>query len=78
MIETLRSYIDNKEFYILVTKQFIYIKNYTNITSITNEEILFSINKNYYKISGNNLSLKRSENKELIISGTLESINKYD
>ena len=30
MIETLRSYIDNKEFYIIVTKEYIYIKNYSN------------------------------------------------
>ena len=78
MLETLRSYLDKDKYYIIFTNNNIYIKNYTKLISITQEEILFTIENITMKINGKNLYLKKSLNKELLIEGSIESIKKYD
>ena len=78
MIDTIRSYLDKTSYYIITTNNMIYIKNYTNLISITEREIIFNINDKKYIITGTNLVLKRHLNKEMIINGNLESIITYD
>lgn len=78
MIETLRSYLNKNDYYIIVTKDYIYIKNYDKILSINKYELSLIINDKKYIITGNNMYLKKHDNKEIIINGVIESINKYD
>ena len=78
LIETLKTYLNKEEYYFIITSNYLYIKNYTNLLSMDEFEILLSIKNNNYRIKGKELTLKRSENKELLIYGVIESINRYD
>lgn len=78
LIETLKTYLNKEEFYFIITSNYLYIKNYTNLLSMSENEILLNIKNNNYRIKGKELTLKRSENKELLIYGVIESINRYD
>ncbi len=78
MIETLKSYLSKENYYIIITKNNIYLYNYEELTSLNNNEILIKLNKTYYKITGNNFSLNKIDKKELIINGYIESIKQYD
>lgn len=78
MIETLKSYLNKNDYYIIITNEYIYIKNYDKILSINKYEISLIIMDKKYIINGNNMYLKRHDNKEIIINGVIESINKYD
>ena len=78
LIETLKTYLNKEEFYFIITSNYLYIKNYTNFLSMNENEILLNIKTNSYRIKGKELTLKRSENKELLIYGVIESINRYD
>ena len=78
MIETLKSYLSKENYYIIITKNNIYLYNYEELASLNNNEILIKLNKTYYKIIGNNFSLNKIDKKELIINGYIESIKQYD
>ena len=78
MIETLKSYLSKENYYIIITKNNIYLNNYEELASLNNNEILIKLNKTYYKITGNNFSLNKIDKKELIINGYIESIKQYD
>lgn len=78
LIETLKTYLNKEEYYFIITSNYLYIKNYTNFLSMNENEILLNIKTNSYRIKGKELTLKRSENKELLIYGVIESINRYD
>lgn len=78
LIETLKTYLNKEEYYFIITSNYLYIKNYTNFLSMNENEILLNIKTNNYRIKGKELTLKRSENKELLIYGVIESINRYD
>lgn len=64
--------------YILITDKFIYIKNYIKIINLDNKEVVVKLNKKSVKMLGNNLSLTECDNKEVKISGNIESLIKYD
>ena len=78
LIETLKTYLNKEEYYFIITSNYLYIKNYTNFLSMNENEILLNIKTNSYRIKGQELTLNRSENKELLIYGVIESINRYD
>ena len=78
LIETLKTYLNKEEYYFIITSNYLYIKNYTNFLSMNENEIILSIKNNSYRVKGKELTLKRSENKELLIYGVIESINRYD
>lgn len=78
MIETLKSYLSKENYYIIITKNNIYLYNYEELASLNNNEILIKLNKTYYKITGNNFTLNKIDKKELIINGYIESIKQYD
>ena len=78
LIETLKTYLNKEEYYFIITSNYLYIKNYTNLLSMNEFDILLNIKTNNYRIKGKELTLKRSENKELLIYGVIESINRYD
>ena len=78
MIETLKSYLSKENYYIIITKNNIYLYNYEELASLNNNEILIKLNKTYYKITGNNFTLNKIDKKELIINGYIESIKQHD
>lgn len=75
MIDTLRSYLDKEEYYIIIMNDKTYIKNYTKLIGINEHEILITIHDKTLHLEGTNLYLTQSSNNELIIKGSIESIN---
>lgn len=76
MLDIIKSYISNEEFYIIVLKDSIYIKNYSKLLGITFEEIMIEICGSLYRINGNDFVLLKSIGNELLIKGHIERITK--
>lgn len=78
MLNILRSYLKNENYYLIITNNYLYIKNYNKILNINENEILININNINHKIIGNNFKLTKKIDKELKISGNINEIKKYD
>lgn len=76
MFDIIRSYIDKEEYYIIILKNGIYIKNYNKLLGITNNEIILEIDNQLFKIKGSNFILTKSIDKEVMIKGLVESVNR--
>lgn len=78
LINILKKYIDDKEYAIIITNDYIYIKNYTKLTKLNENTINIEINNKVYIIKGNNFKISKNISKELQINGNVESINTND
>lgn len=76
MLDIIRSYFKDEKYYIVMFNDGIYIKNYNNILSLNDQELIFSIDEDLYKIKGKNFILSKTANHELMINGKIESIDK--
>ena len=75
MLEIFSNALRNKDYYICMYHNNIYIYNYTEIISFNNDIILVKINDFNLKIKGTNLHIKKMENKELLISGLISGVS---
>ena len=75
MIDTIKNYFFDNDYYIILLDDGIYIKNYNKIISSLNNEIIININNKIYKIKGNKIKIKRCIDHDIEFSGTIESIN---
>ncbi len=76
MFDIIRSYFKDEKYYVVLFNDGIYIKNYNNILSLTDNEVLVNINDSIYKIKGNNFILSKTVGHELVVNGNIESIDK--
>ncbi|MGN0973478.1 MAG: YabP/YqfC family sporulation protein [Bacilli bacterium] len=78
MFKRLSGYINNKEFKINIYNNLINIDNYDEIVTLTDNLIIIRYDKNYVYIKGNNLSIRRLLDNELLIDGNIGAINFND
>lgn len=78
MFDIFKSYLDKEGYYLIITSDKYYIKNYKKIISIDENELIISLAKRYLKITGKNMSVKQNIGKELLINGEIENIKFYD
>lgn len=76
MLDIIRSYFKDEKYYIVMFNDGVYIKNYNNILSLTEDELLININEILYRVKGKNFILSKTVGKELIVNGSIESIEK--
>ena len=76
MFDIIRSYFKGEKYYVVLFNDGIYIKNYNNILSLTENEILVNINESIYKIKGKHFVLSKTVGHELVVNGCIESIDK--
>lgn len=76
MFDIIRSYIDSESFYLIILKNGIYIKNYEKLLGINEDEIMLELDNKLYKIKGSNFILTKSIDRELMIKGVVESVNR--
>lgn len=76
MFDIIRSYFKDEKYYVVLFNDGIYIKNYNNILSLTENEILVNINESIYKIKGKRFVLSKTVGHELVVNGCIESIDK--
>lgn len=74
MLDIIKSYFNKEEYYIIVTNNNLYIKNYQKVIDITDKEILIDINNRIIKITGQNLTLIKIISHDLSIKGIIESV----
>ena len=75
MLEIFNNALRNKNYYICLYQNHIYIYNYEEILSFTNDIILVKIDNFNLKIKGTNMHIKKMEHSELLISGLISGVS---
>ena len=75
MLEIFNSALRYNDYYICLYQNNIYIYNYEEILSFTNDIILVKLKEFNVKIKGTNLHIKKMENKEILISGLISGVS---
>ena len=78
MLRNLISYIKDNDYLIGVYNNKVYINNYKRIINIDNNYIKVDLGSKKIKIKGNNLSVKKLENNEILININVEGIDFYE
>ena len=79
MLETLKNYLRNEEYYIILYSNYLYIYNYQEIVLFSNSIIKIKIKDFILEVNGNNLLITKMEKKELLIKGSILKLeNKYE
>lgn len=77
MFDKIREYIKDDEFRFTVFENRIHIINYSEILSLETERISFRMEEKRFVIKGNNLVLNRLLENEVLIMGTVFSIEVF-
>lgn len=78
MLKDFREFINSKEFEMNICKDNINIINYKRIVSISPTSISIQVPSQKILITGNNLSLKKMLDDEILITGTIYKIEVFD
>ncbi len=74
MLDIIKSYFNKETYYIILTSNAVYLKNYNKILNIDSEEAVVEINGRILKITGEDLVLNKIVSKEAAIKGKIESV----
>lgn len=77
MLEKIRKYIVDDEFRLMFFAEQVYVINFEKILELNDENITIKSKNNLFIIKGNNLSLRRLLDKEVLISGKVKSIEVF-
>ena len=79
MFQRLRSYIEPKEFEFQYSFSKIYFNNYDEICTLTDSIVDIKYQDHHFiTIKGENLSIKKLLDKELLLQGKIKDIHFYD
>ena len=73
---TIIDFLYDKNYFITMYENFLYIYNFQEIITLTNELIMLSIENFKIKITGSDLKKKKINSSELLIEGNIISIGK--
>ena len=73
---TIIDFLYDKNYFITMYENFLYIYNFQEIIKLTNELIMLSIENFKIKITGSDLKIKKINSSELLIEGNIISIGK--
>ena len=73
---TIIEFLYDKNYFITMYENFLYIYNFQEIITLTNELIMLSIENFKIKITGSDLKIKKINSSELLIEGNIISIGK--
>lgn len=75
----LENFLYDKDFFISIYSDHVYVYNYDEIEILTNDKIVLKINNFKVNIIGSNLKIEKLNKKELLIEGIINNIGKiYD
>ena len=74
MLKSINKYIKNNEFSINILKDFIDINNFIDIIVLESNKIILQIPWGYLRIFGNNLTIKKLLDKEMVINGEIKNV----
>lgn len=73
---TIIDFLYDKNYFITMYENFLYIYNFQEIITLTNELIMLSVENFKIKITGSDLKIKKINSSELLIEGNIISIGK--
>lgn len=73
---TIIDFLYDKKYFITMYENYLYIYNFQEIITLTNELIELSIENFKLKITGSDLKIKKINSSELLIEGNIISIGK--
>lgn len=73
---TIIDFLYDKNYFITMYENFLYIYNFQEIITLTNKLIMLSIENFKIKITGSDLKIKKINSSELLIEGNIISIGK--
>ena len=73
---TIIDFLYDKNYFITMYENFLYIYNFQEIITLTNELIMLSIENFKIKITGSDLNIKKINSSEILIEGNIISIGK--
>lgn len=73
---TIIDFLYDKNYFITMYENFLYIYNFQEIITLTNELIMLSIENFKIKITGSDLKIKKINSSEILIEGNIISIGK--
>lgn len=73
---TIIDFLYDKNYFITIYENFLYIYNFQEIITLTNELIMLSIENFKIKITGSDLKIKKINSSELLIEGNIINIGK--
>ena len=74
-MKSIRNYIKDDDLKIIIYKNKIDIQNYTDIESISEKEIIISVDSKIVKVSGSKLKVEKLLSSEILIFGNINNIN---
>lgn len=77
-MNSLKKYLNKAPFKIIIEEQKLYIANYKRLLSLEDNYISIVTSKKKIIIKGMNLSLKRIEEEELLVEGTIQEVEVLD
>ena len=76
MLDIIKHYLNNEDYFITLYKNYVYFYKYIEIVKFTEKEISVKFNKFIVNIIGTDLSIKRMEKIELLVSGNIMKVEK--
>ncbi len=74
LVNYLRNFLDPQDFHIDIYNNKIHINNYEKIISLGTTKIIIKVNNQQINLFGTNFSLNKLADSELLITGSLESL----
>lgn len=75
MIDILKSYLNNEDFYIIINKNGLLINNFNKIITLDDNKLVVLIKDKKYVFSGKDFKIKKSIDKSLELICKIESID---
>ena len=76
MLDIIKHYLKNEDYFISLYKNCVYLYKYLEIVKFTDKLISVKFNKFIINIHGDNLSIKRMERYEMLVSGNIMRVEK--
>ena len=74
MLKRVNNFLNNKDYQVIILKDKVHIINYKSVIDVTSECVLIKVEDNIIKIKGNNLSLVKMDNTEVLLTGTIKGV----
>lgn len=74
MIDILKSYLNNEDFYIIINKDGLLINNFNKIITLDDSKLIILIQDKKYIFQGKSFKIKKSIDKSLELNCTIESM----
>jgi len=76
MLDIIKRYLNNEDYVISLYKNYVYFYKYIDIVKFTDTLISVKFDKFIVNVIGDNLSIKRMEKTELLVSGDIMKVEK--